>query len=1021
MHALRTLLALLAASAAAAASTISLPGTCFDGSGGPLLAGNVYVAGQLFVPAGQTLTIQPGAIVKFTGSRLIVDGTLDAQGTAGSPIVFTSVNDDSMGGDTNADGGASAPTPGNWDGIELRGGSTSHLDHAVIRYHGAGGWAGVYFSSPAVTATITNCSIADGSSAGVNLTNQHALPVISGCSFSGNAAPAIANAHIDSVPLMTGNSASGNPGGDFIHVTSLTLGQDTSLAAANCMGGALVFNTQCFVPGGLHLTLGADVVIKFAGSRLIVDGTLTVLGTAGHPATLTSYKDDSSGGDTNKDGNASSGAPGQWDGIEFRSGSSGALDHAVVRYHGAGGWAGAYFSSSGVTASLTSCSFEDGSSAGINLVNQFSYPVVTGCSFTGNAAPAIANARIDAVPFLSNNTATGNAGGNFIHVTAPSLSGDVSITKQNCLGGALVIDTSCFVPAGLTLSLGPDVIYKAVGSRLIVDGTLKTLGTPGHPVTLTAYKDDAAGGDTNLDGGASAGAPGQWDGIEFRNGSAGQLEHTVVRYHGAGGWAGAYFSSPGKPTTISDCSFENGSSAGINLVNQPATPVITRCNFTGNAAPAIANVRLGSVPFMTDNTASGNPGGDFIRVTFPAIDAGSSVEIRKENCLNGALVINTTAFVPADATLTLQAGVAFKMIGSRFIADGALNILGTPHEPVVFTSYTDDFVAGDTNKDGNATIAGKGNWDGFELRGGSVAQIENLLVRHAGAGGWAGLTANPGTSSTLHNVRVEHTAMRGFDFQSTAQADGLVAWDCDNGIDLRGGAFDLLRSTAAGCAGFGIRVQAPQHTGEVRDCVAWGNGADFSGLVAGQASWCQGTGLVGGTGNSGADPLFVDALDGNVRPAPGSPLIDAGDPAVKLGGMDPSTFPRFTDGNLDKLRRLDKGAYEFDNLELAVSATRHPGEMLDILTTDHADMAELWMFVGLSMSEFDAHRFGTLFVDLTGPNQILFWPKVPETISVTVPLAVPVGTQFVWQIGGRLNAIPLSAGNLSNPVVSTIE
>jgi hypothetical protein len=67
-------------------------------------------------------------------------------------------------------------------------------------------------------------------------------------------------------------------------------------------------------------------------------------------------------------------------------------------------------------------------------------------------------------------------------------------------------------------------------------------------------------------------------------------------------------------------------------------------------------------------------------------------------------------------------------------------------------------------------------------------------------------------------------------------------------------------------------------------------------------------GSLGGQGNIGDDPL----LDGNLRPVPGSPCIDAGTP------IPPTSLPydleggcRVTDGNGDGLASIDIGAFEF--------------------------------------------------------------------------------------------------------------
>ena len=48
-----------------------------------------------------------------------VQGTLIAQGTASSPIVFTSIKDDAYGGDTNGDGSATTPMPGEFKAIDV--------------------------------------------------------------------------------------------------------------------------------------------------------------------------------------------------------------------------------------------------------------------------------------------------------------------------------------------------------------------------------------------------------------------------------------------------------------------------------------------------------------------------------------------------------------------------------------------------------------------------------------------------------------------------------------------------------------------------------------------------------------------------------------------------------------------------------------------------------------------------------------------------------------------------------------
>jgi len=104
-------------------------------------AGNVYVIdGHVTVDSGVTLTIQSGAIVKFAGNKLLgVNGVLKIQGTAVAPVYITSLKDDSIGGDTNGDGNATAPDRGDWGHIAFLDTSVDSenlIEHAIIRYGG---------------------------------------------------------------------------------------------------------------------------------------------------------------------------------------------------------------------------------------------------------------------------------------------------------------------------------------------------------------------------------------------------------------------------------------------------------------------------------------------------------------------------------------------------------------------------------------------------------------------------------------------------------------------------------------------------------------------------------------------------------------------------------------------------------------------------------------------------------------------------------------------------------------------
>jgi hypothetical protein len=541
-------------------------------------SGSIEITNSVTINEGVTVTIQPATIIKSnTSGSIIVDGTLSAVGTAGSPIIFTSINDDSVGGDTNADGNATSPAAGDWPRIELASGDTANvaLEHVTMQYCGRSSSAAItvrsgqlsiqdveiedssvsalyFLSSTSGEFTISNLTLArigtstshfgiksDSVNATITCTNLNSTDVFgphvelnnsvgkwssTGSTFSGTGIKAI------KVRL-------GTIEGDVVWADSVPYYLENPFTIADT--GSLTIN-----PG--------TVVVGTLNGKINNRGVLSAMGTSESPIIFTSFKDDTVAGDINGDADATTPAVSDWSGIETTTATGNTtLDFCTFRYGGRS--QNTTLSCRLGISTISNCTIQDANGNGIyvlggnavlrnNTINNVSdfgmyfgssngFAIVENNTIDGALSGAYFM-RIEVQLDISGTTAVNSGLNNGIQVEGSFIQED-QVWQEPLVYYSRLGHT---VAENATWTLAPGTRIKLAANRkLSIWGELVAIGTEDEPIQMTSFLDDTIGGDTNEDADATVASAGDWDGLfGDRNGCILDLNYVEIHYAGRG-------------------------------------------------------------------------------------------------------------------------------------------------------------------------------------------------------------------------------------------------------------------------------------------------------------------------------------------------------------------------------------------------------------------------------------------------------------------------------------------------------
>lgn len=462
---------------------------------------NWIASSTVTVPADAKLVIRPGVVLSFaSGTRLLVNGKLEAPGTADAPIILTGAE----------------KTPGFWDGVVLQHASSAEnkLAHVTIEY--AGGSKFSWANAPAGLSlvgsaekpsriTVEHSTLRHNKGYGLELDANSFLTGFTGNTLTTNTLGAAHALPVGVEQLATGNTYTGNTK-DLVVVDDGTV--RNSVVTLRAIGIPYLLGAiDVGVDGTLSFEAGVTARFRSGGFVEATEGSkLIAAGTASAPITLTGEES----------------TPGFWKGVLVYGSASteNVLANVVVEYAGVKhSWAEAAANVQVIRENsrlrIVDSVLRHGAGFGLYVDGKAPFGEFTGNTLTENAQGAAYVTANSAHLLGAGNSYRGNASGkDFVRVATDTIRGEVTWAALDVPYRAQKVT----VDGTLTILPGARLEFDANGQLYVAAaGRLVAVGTGSELIIFTKAPDVA-----------------RWDGIHFyMTPNPNRVEYAEVAFGGA--------------------------------------------------------------------------------------------------------------------------------------------------------------------------------------------------------------------------------------------------------------------------------------------------------------------------------------------------------------------------------------------------------------------------------------------------------------------------------------------------------